>query len=114
MLSERPMPRGKEFTPALLEPAQDASMDENMAHALQEEKPGYNIFERRRAGVCLWETPPNEFDDYIEVGDPGQGTPPYRNSPCITVFRVTGFPDVPAELAAFWWGAIFNEDGCKT
>lgn len=104
LLSERPMPRGQEFTPALLEPAQDPSMDENMAHHLREETVGYKLLEMRRAGVVLWETPPGEFDEYIVVGDPGQNTPPFRNSPCIVVFKVTGFPGVPAELAAFWWG----------
>ena len=104
LLSERPIPRGKEFTAAILEPAQAPSMDENMAHQLQEGTPGYQMQTMRRAGTWLWETPYNEFSEYIVTGDPGQNCPPYRNSPCVVAFDVTDFPDRPAELAAFWWG----------
>lgn len=104
LYSERPMPRGKEFTPALLEPAMDIALDDDMRHNLEIKTAGYNKQVMERAGVWLWKTPASEFDEYIIVGDPGQSCPPNRNSPCIGVFKVTGFPEVPAQLAAFWWG----------
>lgn len=104
MKSERPMPRGKEFTPNLLEPAIDESLDEMMQDSLADSVVGYKMLTIPKAGTWLWETPPSSVSDYIMAGDPGQGRPPYRNSPCIMVFNVDGFPDNPARLAAFWWG----------
>ena len=59
--------------------------------------------EAQRAGTVLWVTPPNEFDRYVLIGDPGQNTPPDRNSAVSMVLKVTGFPHVPGELAAFHW-----------
>jgi len=106
MMSERPLPRGKEFTPELLKKAQCQSLDDLMDHALENRLAGYAMETMEKAGTVLWVTPPNEHDQYILVGDPGQSMPPNRNSAVIMAIKVTGFPDVPAELAAFWWGPI--------
>jgi len=103
MLSERPMPKGKEFKPELLEPCRSAEMDDVMSHALAIPLVGYVKEEVPRAGTVLWVTPPTEFDRYVLVGDPGQNTPPDRNSAVVAVIKVTGFPTVAAELAAFHW-----------
>jgi hypothetical protein len=48
--------------------------------------------------------PPEPGHDYLVIGDIGQGRPPYRNSPCVMVFDVSGYPHAPAVLRAFWWG----------
>ena len=101
MLSERPMPKGKEFKPELLEPCRSAEMDDVMSHALAIPLVGYVKEEMPRAGTVLWVTPPTEFDRYVLVGDPGQNTPPDRNSAVVAVIKVTGFPTVASELAAW-------------
>jgi hypothetical protein len=103
MLSERPLPKGKEFTPELLEPCRCAELDAILQSGLDSRLPGYTREELRGAGIVKWFTPPTEFDRYILVGDPGQNTPPDRNSAVAMVIRVTGFPDRAAELAAFHW-----------
>jgi hypothetical protein len=101
MLSERPMPKGKEFKPELLEPCRSAEMDDVMTNALAIPLPGYMKEEMPRAGTVLWVTLPIEFDRYVLVGDPGQNTPPDRNSAVVAIVKVTGFPTVAAELAAW-------------
>ena len=103
MKSKRLLPRGNEFTPELLEPCQSREMDDVMRHARENNLRGYYVEEAQRAGTVLWVTPPNEFDRYVLVGDPGQNTPPDRNSGVVVVLKVTGFPQVPAEVAAFHW-----------
>ena len=103
LMNERPLPKGKEFTPALLGPCQCLALDDVMENARANGLPGYEKEEMRRAGVVRWITPPTEFDRYVLIGDPGQNSPPDRNSAAIMVIRVTGFPYVPAELVAFDW-----------
>jgi len=104
MLAERPIPRGKEFTPALLEPCRNADMDDIVTSGIENMMPGFRREEMRGAGVWLWEIPADPNCRYIVVGDPGQNAPPNRNSPCIGVFDVSAMPSNPAFLAAFWWG----------
>lgn len=103
MMSERPLPKGKEFTRELLKPCQCTGLDDMMESAQANDLPGYERAETQGAGITKWVTPASPFDRYILVGDPGQGTPPHRNSPVVMVIKVTGFPYVPAELAAFHW-----------
>jgi hypothetical protein len=103
MRSERPMPRGNEFKPELLEPCRSQELDDVMTNAKANALPGYMTEEMARAGTVLWVTPPTEFDCYVLIGDPGQNTPPDRNSAVTMVLKVTGFPHTPAELAAFHW-----------
>ena len=90
MLSERPMPKGNEFTPELLRPCQCEALDDVMTNARANELPGYYLEEMSRAGTVLWVTPPTEFDRYVLIGDPGQNTPPDSNS---GVARYSRSPD---------------------
>ncbi|NIV30498.1 MAG: hypothetical protein GWN58_13670 [Anaerolineae bacterium] len=103
MLSERPLPKGKEFTPELLGPCRCAELDAILQSGLDSKLAGYSKEEMRGAGIVKWVTPPTEFDHYVLVGDPGQNTPPNRNSAVAMVIRVTGFPLRAAELVAFHW-----------
>jgi len=103
MDAERPLPKGNEFTPQLIERCQSDGLDEMMKSMRDSEVPGYEVVDVPRAGVVRWVIPPSNFERYILVGDPGQANPPDRNSPVIMVIKVTGFPQVPAELAAFSW-----------
>jgi len=103
LMNERPLPQGDDFPPTLLGPCQDPNLDAMLEGGLQNELPGYHREVIPKAGTVLWALPPTEFDRYILVGDPGQASPPNRNSAVIMAIRVTGFPHVPAELAAFHW-----------
>lgn len=57
-----------------------------------------------KAGIVQWEMPREDGRTYLEVMDPGQGNPPYRNAPVICVWDITGFPKSAATMRAFWWG----------
>jgi len=103
MDAERPLPKGTEFTPEIIAASQDDGLDNMMKSMKDSEAPGYEIIKVPSVGVVRWVTPPTLFDSYIMIGDPGQGNPPARNSPVIMVFKVTGFPHMPATLAAFAW-----------
>lgn len=100
---DRPIPRGKEFPDTLLAKARDPSLDDAMRHGLASGDGRYEMVEAPRAGVVYWKLPPEDGHVYIVVGDPGQGTPPDRNSPVVIVFDVTNFPETPASLVAFAW-----------
>ena len=101
LMNERPMPKGKEFSPDLLKLAMCHELDDVLESRRGE--PGVRLETFPRAGTTLWVMPPTEFDRYVLVGDPGQNTPPNRNSGVVMVIKVTGFPTVPCELAAFHW-----------
>jgi len=103
MMSERPLPKGKEFTPDLLNPCRCPELDAILQSGLDSKLPGYHKEEMRGAGIVQWITPPTEFDRYILIGDPGQNTPPNRNSAVVMLIKVTGFPMRAAELVAFHW-----------
>lgn len=104
MLSaERPMPRGREFPPELLTMAKDTNLDATMQSGLDGKVVGFAREEMEKAGIVKWELPPSSYNRYVLIGDPGQGTPPNRNSAVAIVVDVTGFPEVPCSLAAFNW-----------
>ena len=104
MMSERPLPKGKEFTPELLALCRDESLDDMMEHGVTNSQVGFVKQDAPRVGTWNWELPADDTRTYILVGDPGQAAPPNRNSPCIMVLDCTTFPLNPATLAAFWWG----------
>lgn len=56
------------------------------------------------AGVISFKIPPRANRLYMLFGDPGTGAAPQRNAPVLMVWDVTGFPQRPATLMAFWWG----------
>jgi hypothetical protein len=103
MYSERPLPKGKEFTQELIVKCQSDALDGIMDDALSAGLEGFIKKDSRTAGIYEWALPPRQDHLYIMAGDPGQANPPYRNSPCIMVFDVTDFPRQPATLAAFYW-----------
>jgi hypothetical protein len=105
LYSERPIPRGKEFTEPLIDASIDHALDAEMQVGLErkEKDSGYIFTHSPKIGVTVWELPAKENHDYIVVGDPGQASPPNRNSGVVLAFDVTAFPSQPASLAAFAW-----------
>jgi hypothetical protein len=103
MYSERPLPKGKEFTQELVAICQSDALDAIMSDAIAERMPGFIKEDAKNCGVYKWLVPPQNDRLYIMAGDPGQANPPYRNSAVAMVFDVTEFPNKPATLAAFEW-----------
>lgn len=103
MRSERPLPKGKEFTQELIVRSQSEWLDAYMQEGIDSGDNNFVLEDSSSAGIVKWMLPPQKSHLYIMAGDPGQANPPYRNSPAILVFDVTQFPKEPATLAAFVW-----------
>jgi len=101
--SKRPLPKGKEFTQNLIVRCQSEALDALMAEGLEAGIAGFVHEDSSNAGIVRWMIPYQKEHMYIMAGDPGQGNPPYRNSPPIMVFDITEFPIKAASLAAFTW-----------
>lgn len=101
---KRPDGESEEYPSALISGCEDEGMDVIMSEGLKEKTPGFSMSEMPRAGVTEWALPNDPKANYIVVMDPGQGAPPYRNAPTITVWDMTAFPKKSADLRAFWWG----------
>lgn len=106
LIGNRPMGAGIEFSANLVKGMLDDTLDSVMTNAINLELPGYVMKrdEFKKADITEWSMPPEEDRVYYVIGDPGTGHPPGRNSPVIRVWDVTGYPDAPAVLRAFWWG----------
>jgi hypothetical protein len=100
----RPMGTGDQFSKEMIEQCTDFGLNDIMDQAKEKGLPGYTLETAQKCGVIIWELPPDEDRNYMVIGDPGQGNPPYRNAPCIGVWDYTDFPERPATLRAFWWG----------
>jgi len=72
--------------------------------AMEKGVPGYQVVVAPKLGVVRYMVPPGEQNMYLLAGDPGQGTPPARNSPVVLVFKVSSNPSrEPHELVYFHW-----------
>lgn len=100
----RPIGTGDQFSKEMIEQCTDFGLNDIMDKAIKAKTPGFHLETAQKCGVIIWEMPPDEDRDYMVIGDPGQGNPPYRNAPCIGVWDYTDFPEKPATLRAFWWG----------
>lgn len=72
---------------------------------LHEYKEGHAILHKENSlGVYHFERKYNPKAMYMLLGDPGIGSPPARNSPCLMLWNVTDAPKL-ATLDAFWWAS---------
>jgi len=100
----RPMGVGDQFSDTMIKNITDHGLNAIMEAGLLEKRDGFYMSAAPRAGINVWELPPDPKRMYMVIGDPGQGDPPNRNAPCIGVWDVSDFPEHPAVLRAFWWG----------
>ena len=64
---------------------------------------GYKLVKAPTLGAVEYQMP--KTSDYcFLLGDPGTGTFPARNAPCIAVLDASKLPEQPAIITAFWWG----------
>lgn len=101
---KRPAGVGDQFSTEMIDNCEDEGLNAIMTDAREQGIQGYVIETAEKCGVNIWEMPPDDDRVYAIIGDPGQGNPPYRNSPCIGVWDITDFPKEPAVMRAFWWG----------
>lgn len=101
----RPMGSGEYFNRTMLDNARARWMDDLMQDNLQLETEGWKHVKAEKCGTVKWEMPPEEDGEYIVIADPGYKNPPYRDSAGVSVWKVNGFPFVPAHLVGFTWVA---------
>ena len=101
---KRPAGMGDQFSADMINGCEDETLNALMEEAREKKKKGFRIETAEKCGVIIWEMPPDEKRVYAVIGDPGQGNPPHRNTPCIGVWDFTDFPNGAAVLRAFWWG----------
>lgn len=127
LAGKRPMGAGEHFPPQMVKDCTDEGMNHIMDEAqdlihrardmieqshgkssiILEELPEYYYIKKasQKTGVYHWELPAEHKAgrNYITVGDPGQGTPPDRNSGVVMTWDITDFPGKPATLRCFDW-----------
>lgn len=104
LLGTRPQGKGTYFNKKGIERCEDQFTGEVIQKAYADGKKGY-VWERMPGvGVYHMETPAKRGGLYFVIGDPGSGSAPARNAPCIMVWDASEFPDKPVRLVAFWWG----------
>ena len=97
----RPTGKGKYFSKSRIEACTDPYLSEHITSNLGEE--GFVNIVAPTLGSVEYQMP--KTSDYLFLlGDPGTGTFPARNAPCIGVIDASNLPEQPAVMIAFWWG----------
>jgi len=100
---KRPLGHGEHFPAHVLDAIRSDWLDDFMKKGLESGNPGFVKKEAKKIGIYQWEIPPEDGKTYVVVADPGWANPPERNSPPVSVWDVTGFPEIPAHMVAFSW-----------
>jgi hypothetical protein len=99
----RPMGKGKYFSKPRVEACADAYLSESIKLRYEKGEAGYTYITAPTLGAVEYQMP--KTSDYLFLlGDPGTGSYPARNAPCLGVVDASKLPDQPAILTAFWWG----------
>lgn len=101
---KRPEGRGNFFNKAKISMCEDQYMGAIIEGKVENKVEGYRLQRDTGVGVSYFQTPYDKSRQYMIFGDLGTDSAPNRNSPVVGVFDVTLFPEIPASLAAFWWG----------
>ena len=91
-----------EFSRASIEQCESVLMLDEMEAAMRGpgKKAGWDMIEHPRHGCVYWAIDPEPGRRYVMAGDPGSGSPPKRNSPCVMVFDTTA---LPYKMVFFHW-----------
>lgn len=103
MMGGRPIGGGEIFPASSLALCKDDSYDQLLSDKISQGARGYESRIAQRVDTYYFSTPYKEGELYAVVADPGWGNPPERNSPAVSVWQITGFPNVPAKMVAFHW-----------
>lgn len=109
----RPLGNGEYFPASSLKACKadwlDDLMDSKLIEQEKAEKEGRPIKDKAilikgdKVGVYRWELPPEPDGEYVVCADPGWKNPPHRDSAAVSVWKINGFPFVPAQMVAFHW-----------
>jgi len=103
LLGMRPEGRGKYFAKSRVAAAADPYLSEFLEQKTERGDFGYKLVKAPTLGAVEYQMP--KTSDYcFLLGDPGTGTFPARNAPCIAVLDASKLPEQPAIITAFWWG----------
>jgi hypothetical protein len=100
----RPEGKGNYFSKEAIYQCEDIAQAGIIEKGIEEGKPGYIVKNLQSTGIYHMETPKVQGRMYFVLGDPGSDNAPSRNSPVLICWDVTGFPNEPMRLVAFWWG----------
>lgn len=99
----RPEGKGKYFAKSRVAAAADPYISELIDAKCAKGVEGYKSVKISPLGMVEYQLP--KTSDYcFLVGDPGTGTFPARNAPCVAVIDASKLPEQPAFVTAFWWG----------
>lgn len=99
----RPEGKGKYFAKGRVAEGADPYLSEYIQMKTEKGERGYQLVTASTLGAVEYQMPKTS-DFCFLIGDPGTGTFPARNAPCIGVIDASGLPETPAILTAFWWG----------
>jgi len=100
----RPEGKGIYFSRENVTACENMILNEKVKQMMLHPEPGWNIVEKDNVGIVMMTAPREEGRLYFEIGDPGIGSAPRRNSPVVCVYDVTDAPTT-CPLTAFWWGS---------
>ena len=99
----RPEGKGKYFAKSRVTNAADPYLSEYLEMKTEKGEAGFKTVKAQTLGVVEYQFP--KTSDYVFLlGDPGTGTFPARNAPCIAAIDASGLPERPAMIVGFWWG----------
>lgn len=100
---QRPEGKGAYFAKGRVAEAADPYLSEYIEMKSQKGDKGYKLVTASTLGAVEYQMPKTSNFTFL-VADPGTGTFPARNAPCIGVIDASQLPAGPAILTAFWWG----------
>ena len=103
MSGAKPEGRGTYFSKADVDRCIDPEQSELFMREFEKGTPGYETESLSRLGTFYMKQPRKDGRLYFLLGDPGTGSAPARNAPCLICFDVTEAPQ-KSRVVGFWWG----------
>ena len=103
LMGLRPEGKGKYFAKGRVAAASDPYLSEFIEQKNTKGDRGYKLITAPTLGAVEYQMPKTS-DFCFLLGDPGTGTFPARNAPCVAVVDASKLPESPAIVTAFWWG----------
>jgi hypothetical protein len=104
LIGNRPEGRGKYFAKGRVAACADPYLSAAISQYSAKGERGYNLVLAPTLGAVEYQMPKGDSDYHFLLGDPGTGSYPARNAPCIAVIDASMLPAAPAIVKAFYWG----------
>jgi len=103
MTGRRPEGKGNYFSSTIVNPCENRLLSQIIQTNIENGVQGYEAQSLPHMGYFYVHQPRILGREYIILGDPGTGTAPARNAPCIICYDVTDAPS-SVYVHSFWWG----------